>query len=150
MNVYLLLKVDVKSQNAKRFRELFDKGEVPEGMSSSDRTILEKDAELEIMRKNKSEQREYFKKLEEGKLSNEDHKESKLMVRNIKDILVEGEEFNEDVPEMASLASKFSFFEKHEEKMEEENKKKRSRKTPPRLGKSHIVSYTNINSILFL
>lgn len=132
-------KVDVKSQNAKRFREMFDKGEVPEGMSSSDRTILEKDAELEIMRKNKSEQRDYFKKLEEGKMDNQEHKEPKLMVGRIKDKLADGgEEFNEDVPEMASVASKFSFFEKQKEREEEERQKKQSRKTPPRLTKSHI------------
>merc|ERR1711981_298228 len=130
-------KVDVKSENAKRFRELFDKGEVPEGMSSSDRTILEKDAELEIMRKSKSEQREYFKKLEEGKMNNNEYKEPKLMVGKIKDKKVD-EDFNEDVPEMASVASRFSFFENHKEKEEEEKQQRRSRKTPPRLSKSHI------------
>ena len=121
---------------------MFDKGEVPEGMSASDRTILEKDAELEIMRKNKSEQRDYFKKLEEGKLDNHEFKEPKLMVGRIKDKLADGngEDFNEDVPEMASVASKFSFFEKQKEREEEERQKKQSRKTPPRLNKSHIVS----------
>jgi hypothetical protein len=39
---------------------------------------------------------------------------------------------------MASLSSRFSFFEHHQEKEDEENQKKRSRKTPPRLSKSHI------------
>merc|ERR1712038_2056496 len=132
-------KVDVKSQNAKRFMEMFDKGEIPEGMSSSDRTILEKDAELEIMRKNKSEQRNYFKNLEEGKVENQEFKEPKLMVRRLKDSLADGgEDFNEDVPEMASVASKFTFFEKQKEREEEERQKKQSRKTPPRLNKSHI------------
>ena len=120
---------------------MFDKGEVPEGMSSSDRTILEKDAELEIMRKNKSEQRDYFRKLEEGKMDNQEYKEPKLMVGRIKDKLADGEDFNEDVPEMASVASRFTFFEKQKEREEEEERQKRkSRKTPPRLSKSHIVS----------
>jgi hypothetical protein len=108
-------------------------------MSSSDRTILEKDAELETMRKSRGEQRDYFKKLEEGKLDNIECRESKLLVRNIKDIK-EDENFNEDVPEMASVASKFSFFENHKEKEEEEKQQRRSRATPPRLSKSHIVS----------
>merc|ERR1712156_1066595 len=118
--------------------EMFDKGEIPEGMSSSDRTILEKDAELEIMRKNKSEQRNYFKNLEEGKIENQELKEPKLMVRRLKDSLADGgEDFNEDVPEMASVASKFTFFEKQKERGEEERKEKQSRKTPPRLNKSH-------------
>merc|ERR1719357_282839 len=58
--------VDVRSKNASKFREMFDKGEVPEGMSSTDRTIFEKEAELELMRKGKREQRDYFKKLESG------------------------------------------------------------------------------------
>jgi len=131
-------KVDVKSENAKRFREMFDKGEVPEGMNSSDRTILEKDAELEIMRKKKSEQRDYFKKLEEGKIDNQEYKEPKLMVGRIKDKIADGEDFNEDVPEMASVASRFTFFEKQKEREEEEKQKRKSRKTPPRLSKSHI------------
>ena len=127
--------------------EMFDKGEVPEGMSSSDRTILEKDAELEIMRKNKSEQRNYFKNLEEGKIENQEFKEPKLMVRRLKDTLADGgEDFNEDVPEMASVASKFTFFEKQKEREEEERQKKQSRKTPPRLNKSHIVSYTILHT----
>merc|ERR1711981_1138693 len=47
-------------------------------------------------------------------------------------------DFNEDVPEMASVASRFSFFENHKEKEEEEKQQRRSRKTPPRLSKSHI------------
>ena len=111
-------------------------------MSSSDRTILEKDAELEIMRKSKREQREYFKNLEEGKLNNNEYKEPKLMVGKIKDKIKDNvdEDFNEDVPEMASVASRFSFFENHKEKEEEEKQQRRSRKTPPRLSKSHIVS----------
>ena len=138
------MKVDVKSENAKRFRELFDKGEVPEGMSSSDRTILEKDAELEVMRKKKSEQRDYFKQLEEGKISNEEYQSKpKLMVGKIKDKKETEEDFNEDVPEMASVSSRFSFFENHQEK-QEETERKRSRKTPPRLSKSHIVSFLNV------
>ena len=118
-----------------------DKGEVPEGMSSSDRTILEKDAELEVMRKKKSEQRDYFKQLEEGKISNEEYQSKpKLMVGKIKDKKETEEDFNEDVPEMASVASRFTFFEKQKEREEEERQKRKSRKTPPRLSKSHIVS----------
>ena len=117
---------------------------IVEGMSSSDRTILEKDAELEIMRKKKSEQRDYFKKLEEGKIDNQEYKEPKLMVGRIKDKIADGEDFNEDVPEMASVASRFTFFEKQKEREEEEKQKRKSRKTPPRLSKSHIVSCTKL------
>ena len=139
--------MDVKSENAKRFRELFDKGEVPEGMSSTDKTIMEKEAELEMMRKGKGEQRDYFKKLEEGKIGEgSKRKEPKLLVGKLKEKngdeggIGEVEELNEDVPEMASLSSRFAFFEHHKEKEEEEHQRKRSRKTPPRLNKSHIVS----------
>ena len=125
---------------------MFDKGQVPEGMSSSDRTIVEKDAELEVMRKGKSEQRDYFKKLEEGKLNVNELKQPKLLVGKIRDVRKEdgADDLNEEVPEMASLSSRFSFFEHHQEKEDEENQKKRSRKTPPRLSKSHIVSYLKI------
>ena len=119
---------------------MFDKGQVPEGMSSSDRTILEKDAELEVMRKGRSEQREYFKKLEEGKINNNEYKEPKLMVGKIKDAKGE-DDLNEEVPELASVSSRFSFFEHHQEKEEEDMHRKRSRRTPPKLSKSHIVSY---------
>ena len=115
-------------------------------MSSSDRTILEKDAELEVMRKKKSEQRDYFKQLEEGKISNEEYQSKpKLMVGKIKDKKETEEDFNEDVPEMASVSSRFSFFENHQEK-QEETERKRSRKTPPRLSKSHIVSFQTYQS----
>ena len=56
-------RIDVKSENAKRFRDMFDKGEVPE-KEPEKQELSEKDAELAQMRKNKREQREYFKKME--------------------------------------------------------------------------------------
>ena len=63
-------KVDVKSQNAARFREMFDKGEVPEGAGGAPGTALgaiaEKEQELEMMRKSKRDQKEFFQKLERG------------------------------------------------------------------------------------
>ena len=132
--------VDVRSKNAARFRELFDKGKVPEGMSSTDRTVAEKEAELELMRKGKRDERDYFKKLEEGKIEEGPKKEPKLLVGKLKD--VEGsEDIDTEVPEMASLASRFSFFENHEEKeKQEEEKRRRSRRSPPKLSKSHVVS----------
>lgn len=82
-------KVDVRSQNAKRFRDMFDKGEVPEKQEGGDRGLLsEKDAELEQMRKSKREQREYFKLMEAGKLQEENgsRKEPKLLVGKLKDV----------------------------------------------------------------
>merc|ERR1719357_2168151 len=58
--------VDVRSANAKKFMDMFNKGEVPEGMSASDRTTLEKEAELQMMRSKKRGERDFFKKLESG------------------------------------------------------------------------------------
>ena len=78
--------VDVRSENARKFREMFDKGEVPEGMSTTDRTIAEKEAELELMRRGKRQQRDYFKKLEEGKVDEGPKKEPKLLVGKLKDV----------------------------------------------------------------
>ena len=85
--------------------------------------------------------------LDKLRIENQEFKEPKLMVRRLKDTLADGgEDFNEDVPEMASVASKFTFFEKQKEREEEERQKKQSRKTPPRLNKSHIVSYTILHT----
>lgn len=120
-------KVDVRSQNAKKFRDMFDKGEVPEG-NSAERIVSEKDAELEMMRKAKRQQREYFKKMEAGKLEDDKQpKEPKLLVGKLKDRKVErGEDdLDEDMPEMASLSNRFSYFENFTEH-EDDRKKKRS------------------------
>lgn len=46
----------------------------------------------------------------------------------------EGDELNADVPELASLSNRFSFFEHYEEKEEERKKKKTFRMSPPREG----------------
>ena len=83
-------KVDVRSENAKKFREMFDKGEVPEG-KEGEKVIpatAEKDAELEMMRKSKREQREYFQMMEAGKLEGHEskRKEPKLLVGKLKDV----------------------------------------------------------------
>ena len=66
---------------------------VPEGLSSTDRTICEKEAELELMRKGKRGQRDYFKKLEEGKAEDNEanKKEPKLLVGKLKDVSEEHE-----------------------------------------------------------
>merc|ERR1712045_788563 len=58
--------VDVRSKNAKKFMAMFDKGEIPEGMSAGDRTTLEKEAELQLMRSKKNSERNFFKKMEDG------------------------------------------------------------------------------------
>ena len=48
------------------------------------------------------------------------------------------EDIDEEVPEMASLSSRFAFFEHHKQKQEEEEeKRKRSKRTPPKL-RSHV------------
>ena len=82
-------RIDVKSENAKRFRDMFDKGEVPE-KEPEKQELSEKDAELAQMRKNKREQREYFKKMEEGKLDEPKglFKEPKLHVGKIKNVSI--------------------------------------------------------------
>ena len=78
-------KVDVRSENAKKFRDMFDKGEVPEG-NDQPKEKSEKDAELELMRKAKREQRDYFKKMESGKLEEKARKEPKMLVGKLKDV----------------------------------------------------------------
>jgi len=126
-------KVDVRSENAKKFREMFDKGEVPEGKEAGATVIpatAEKDAELELMRKSKREQREYFQMMEAGKLENieKKRKEPKLLVGKLKDKEKSngnGEAEEEDLPELASLSNRFSYFENFNEK--EETRKKKSR-----------------------
>ena len=64
---------------------MFDKGEVPEG-KEPEKEKSEKDAELEQMRKNKREQREYFKMMEAGKLDEQKTKEPKMLVGKFKDV----------------------------------------------------------------
>ena len=49
----------------------------------------------------------------------------------------EGGDYNDEIPEMASLSSRFAFFENAKKKEEEEERRKRSRMTPPKL-RSHI------------
>lgn len=81
--------IDVRSENAKRFREMFDKGEVPEGGSNaSENFISEKEEELMNMRKMKRAQKEFFRKMEAGELDEqqEGRKEPKLLVGKIKDV----------------------------------------------------------------
>ena len=84
-------KVDVRSENAKKFRDMFDKGEVPEGEEKkSDRITTDKDSELEQMRKSKRQQRDYFKMMEAGKLQDQQdtgrRREPKLLVGKLKDV----------------------------------------------------------------
>ena len=59
---------------------MFDKGEVSEG-KEVDATVVsataEKDAELELMRKSKKEQRENFQMMKDGKLENTNKKLTK-------------------------------------------------------------------------
>ena len=64
---------------------MFDKGEVPEG-KEPEKEKSEKDAELEQMRKNKREQRQYFKMMEAGKLDEQKTKEPKMLVGKFKDV----------------------------------------------------------------
>ncbi len=87
-------KVDVRSENAKRFRDMFDKGEVPEqttavaAVTGAEKTIMDKEAELEMMRRTKRQQKEFFKKMESGQLDAEaaaaaERKEPKLLIKKI-------------------------------------------------------------------
>merc|ERR1719357_913657 len=85
--------VDVRSANAKKFMDMFNKGEVPEGMSASDRTTLEKEAELQVMRSKKRGERDFFQKLESGELKDAGPKEPKLLIGKLK-MNGEGEEQN--------------------------------------------------------
>ena len=104
--------VDVRSANAKKFMAMFDKGEIPEGMSASDRITLEKDAELQMMRSKKRGERDFFKKLENGEHKEEAHKEPKLLVGKLKASSDDENGEHEEDPETATLSKKFSFFEK--------------------------------------
>ena len=87
-NRFKKTQVDVRSENASKFREMFDKGEAPEDAKGVDRSIVEKEAELELMRKGKRQQRDFFKKLESGATANEEDqgekKEPKLLVGKLK------------------------------------------------------------------
>jgi hypothetical protein len=51
------------------------------------RLTLEKEAELEMMRSKKRQERDYFKKMETGELTNkEEEKKPKLLIGKIKDV----------------------------------------------------------------
>ena len=70
---------------------MFDKGEIPEGgLTLADKTIKEKNQELEQMRRTKREQKEYFKKMERGELDETNGKpnEPKLLIGKLKDKMV--------------------------------------------------------------
>ena len=114
--------VDVRSKNAKKFMDMFNKGEVPEGMSASDRTTLEKEAELQTMRSKKRGERNYFQQLENGELEDDKPKEPKLLIGKLKMNGERDEENGADDPECATLSKKFSFF----ENFEDGDKKKKS------------------------
>jgi len=107
--------VDVRSANAKKFMDMFNKGEVPEGMSASDRTTLEKEAELQTMRSKKRGERDFFKKMESGEIKDDGPKEPKLLIGKLK---MNGEDEADDNgvtdPDAATLSKKFSFFEQGE------------------------------------
>ncbi|TRY75443.1 hypothetical protein TCAL_08369 [Tigriopus californicus] len=130
-------KVDVRSANAKKFREMFDKGEVPEGsLTNADKTIKEKNHELEQMRKTKRDQKEYFKKMEKGELEDPSKAahEPKLLVGKFKD-KSNGEEGGAPADmELASLSNRFSFFENYKDKEPGKPKKKQFRISPSRDG----------------
>merc|ERR1719341_2321026 len=72
--------------------DMFNNGEVPEGMNAGDRTTLEKDAELAQMRKNKRGERDFFKKMENGELNEEKRKEPKLLIGKLKDNWIENDD----------------------------------------------------------
>eukprot|EP00095_Tigriopus_kingsejongensis_P009198 maker-scaffold299_size217019-snap-gene-1.31 protein:Tk09198 transcript:maker-scaffold299_size217019-snap-gene-1.31-mRNA-1 annotation:"lim domain and actin-binding protein 1" len=129
-------RVDVRSENAKKFRDMFDKGEVPEGAANNaDRVIKEKNHELEQMRKTKREQKEFFKKMEKGELDDPGSKpsEPKLLVGKFKD-KSNGEEGDQGDMELASLSNRFSFFENYKEKEVTKTKKKTFRMSPSHEG----------------
>jgi len=135
--------VDVRSANAKKFMDMFNKGEVPEGMSASDRTTLEKEAELQVMRSKKRGERDFFQKLESGELKDAGPKEPKLLIGKLK-MNGEGEEQNgADDPECATLSKKFSFFENFKEG--EEKKKVEGDITSERL---HAAKECKASSVL--
>lgn len=124
-------KVDVKSENAKRFRDMFDKGEVPEeDNKKSDNITQSKNAELEQMRKSKRQHRDHFKMMEAGKLPEQktEHKrrgDTKLLVGKLKDKPeTNGDIVDADLPELASLSNRFSYFENFDEKDQTRKKSK--------------------------
>ena len=47
---------------------------------------LEKEAELEIMRSKKRQERDFFKKMENGEINKEEEKKPKLLVGKLKDV----------------------------------------------------------------
>jgi len=121
-------KVDVRSENAKKFRDMFDKGEVPEDDKKSDRITADKEAELDQMRKSKRAQADYFKMMEAGKLHEQEkptrRREPKLLVGKLKDKPeANGDAVDEDLPELASLSNRFSYFENFDDKQEVRKKK---------------------------
>merc|ERR1719273_903156 len=126
-NKVIKTKVDVRSENAAKFRDMFDKGEVPEG-KEPEKEKSEKDAELEQMRKNKREQREYFKMMEAGKLDEQKTKEPKMLVGKFKDKMKnendEQVENMEDLPELASLSNRFNYFENFNDDTATDSRKK--------------------------
>lgn len=84
--LFFLPQIDVRSENAKKFRDLFDKGEVPEGGGGvSGKILQEKEQELENMRKARKEKKDFFNKLEAGEIGvdSQDKKEPKLLVGRI-------------------------------------------------------------------
>jgi len=158
-------KVEVRSKNAKKFMDMFNNGEVPEGMNAGDRTTLEKDAELAQMRKNKRGERDFFKKMENGELNEEKRKEPKLLVGKLKDNWIEndddhGRDIKLDVNiermhaakecKASSVLSKFKEMEKrvaNGEELEEDTPRNRPqprRFTPPRkLGEESGSEYSD-------
>jgi len=107
--------VDVRSATAKKFMDMFNKGEVPEGLSAGDRTTLEKEAELQLMRSKKRGERDFFKKMENGEVKDEGPKEPKLLIGRLKANGEMNDENNFTDPEVASMSKKFSFFENFNE-----------------------------------
>merc|ERR1719495_2106205 len=105
--------VDVRSQNAKKFMDMFNKGEIPEGISATDRITLEKEAELETMRSRKRGERDFFKKMENGEINKPEHK-PQLLVGRLKEPKDQDGEGGIDA-DTATLSKKFSFFENYEE-----------------------------------
>jgi len=131
--------VDVRGANAKKFMEMFDKGEVPEGMSASDRITLEKDAELHMMRTKKRGERDFFKKLENGDVKEDAPKEPKLLVGKLK---VNEDEHGDEDPDTATLSKKFSFFEKGGDG------KKKPESDPVTSERAHAVKECKASSVL--
>jgi len=115
--------VDVRSQNAKKFMDMFNKGEIPEGISATDRITLEKEAELDFMRSKKREERNFFQKMENGELEVKGPKEPKLLIGKLKENRSSdnADGFAGDL-DTAPLAKKFSFFENFDDTNNNEQK----------------------------